>query len=160
MKPGRGSTLFLKAVIVFVAIGSLIALIWFPQTEGRATNLNLVDIYTDPFILYVYAVSIAYFVALYQAFKLLRYTEQDRAFSQPAVNALRTIKYCALILIVAIIAAMAYIRIGSGDDDPAGALVIGAFVTLAFVVIAAGAAVLERLLQNAVDLKTENDLTV
>ena len=49
----RGSTLFLKVVILLIAIGVLAGMIWFPQTEGRATNLDLISIYTDPFIIYM-----------------------------------------------------------------------------------------------------------
>ncbi|KKQ07364.1 MAG: hypothetical protein US19_C0048G0011, partial [Candidatus Daviesbacteria bacterium GW2011_GWB1_36_5] len=44
----KGSTLFLKVVICLIAIGALAGMIWFPQTEGRAANLDLISIYTDP----------------------------------------------------------------------------------------------------------------
>jgi hypothetical protein len=160
MKLQRGSTLFLKGVIILIAIGALAAMIRFPQLEGRAANLDLVSIYTDPFIIYGYLASVPFFVALFQTFKLLGYIEHNNAFSQTAVNALRSIKYCALILIAALIAGIVYIRFASGGDDPAGAIAVGICVTFAFVVIATGATVFESLLQNAVDLKSENDLTV
>jgi hypothetical protein len=160
MKLKRGSTLFLKVVIILIAIGTLAGMIRFPQLEGRAANLDLISIYTDPFIIYGYIASIPFFVGLYQAFKLLGYIEHNKAFSQTAVNALRNIKYCALVLIAALIAGIVYIRFASGGDDPAGAVAVGICVTFAFVVIATGATVFERLLQNAVDIKSENDLTV
>ena len=160
MKPRRGSTLFLKVVIILIGIGTLAGMIRFPQLEGRAANLDLISIYRDPFIIYGYIASIPFFVGLYQAFKLLDYIEHNKAFSQTAVNALRNIKYCALILIAALMAGIVYIRFASGGDDPAGAVAVGIFVTFAFVVIATGATVFERLLQNAVDIKSENDLTV
>jgi hypothetical protein len=160
MKLKRGSTVFLKVVILLIAIGVLAGMIRFPQTEGRATNLDLISIYIDPLIIYGYIASIPFFVGLYQAFKLLGYIEHNKAFSQTAVNALRNIKYCALVLIAALIAGIVYIRFASGGDDPAGAVAVGICVTFAFVVIATGATVFERLLQNAVDIKSENDLTV
>lgn len=50
----KGSTLFLKIVICLIAIGALAGMLWFPQTEGRAANLDLISIYTDPFIIYIY----------------------------------------------------------------------------------------------------------
>jgi DUF2975 family protein len=37
---------------------------------------------------------------------------------------------------------------------------LGIFTTFASIVIATAAAVFQRLLQNAVDIKSENDLTV
>ena len=61
----RISTAFLQTVIVLIGIVALIILIWFPLTEGRATHLDLFSTYADPFILYGYGASIAFFVALY-----------------------------------------------------------------------------------------------
>ena len=45
-------------------------------------------------------------------------------------------------------------------DDRAGGVFMGVLITRGSVVIAAAAATFERILQNAVDLKSENDLTV
>src|SRR3990167_3662656 len=92
----RGSTLFLKIVILLIAIGALAGMILFPQTEGRAANLDLISIYKDPLIIYAYIASIPFFVALYQAFKLLGYIDDNKVFSQLSVKAVRNIKYCAL----------------------------------------------------------------
>ena len=73
----RVSIVFLQTVIVLIGIVTLVLLIWFPLIEGRATNLDLVNIYLDMFILYGYTTSIPFFVALYNAFKLLAYIGQD-----------------------------------------------------------------------------------
>ena len=156
----KGSTLFLKFVICLIAIGALIWLIWFPQLEGRAANLDLLRIYIDPLIIYAYIGSIPFFVALYQAFQLLGYIDGNKVFSQSSVNAVRTIKYCAIIISGFIVLGLLFIRISVVDDDPAGVIALGIFTTFASVVIATVAAVFQRLLQNAVDIKSENDLTV
>ena len=160
----RGSTLFLKVVILLIAIGVLAGLIRFPQTEGRAANLDLISIYKDPFIIYLYIAFIPFFVALYQAIKLLGFVEKNKIFSQDAVWAVRKIKYCALAFIGFIGISLAYISIMSkvtnGTDDPAGFLALGMVVIFAATVIATAVAVLQKLLQNAVDIKSENDLTV
>jgi len=157
----RGSTIFLKVVLVLIAIVGLAAMIRFPLTEGRAVNLDLFSIYTDPFIMYAYVTSIPFFVALYQAFKLLGYIGQNKVFSLNSVKALRTIKYCAIIHSILIAMAILYIRIfHNKDDDPAGAIAMGIIVVFISLVIATAAAVFEKLLQSAVDIKSENDLTV
>ncbi|MBS1656361.1 MAG: DUF2975 domain-containing protein, partial [Bacteroidetes bacterium] len=65
------STIFLQAVIILVGIGTIALLIVFPRTEGRAKNLDLFHIYADPLIVYGYAASIAFFIALYKTFRLL-----------------------------------------------------------------------------------------
>jgi hypothetical protein len=156
----KGSTLFLKAVILLIATGVLAGLIWFPQTEGRATNLNLISIYTDPFIIYIYIASIPFFVALFQAFKLLGDIDKNKIFSQAAVKALRNIKYCALAMIGLLVVAIFYIRVMAQGDDPAGPTMMGLVAIFTSVVIATAVGVFQKLLQNAVDIKSENDLTV
>lgn len=156
----KGSTLFLKVVLVLMALGLLAGLVFLPQTEGRAQGLDLLSIYADPFIIYVYIASIPFFVGLYQAFKLLGFIEQDNVFSPISVKALRTIKYCALACLAFMIGAMVFIRLNAGNDDPAGFLALGAVVVFASAVIATAAGVFQNLLQKAVELKSENDLTV
>jgi hypothetical protein len=156
----RGSVLFLKAVIVLIAVGVLAALIRFPQTEGRAAHLDLVSIYTDPLIIYGYIASLPFFIALYQVFRLLGYVDREQVFSQVAVNAVRKIKYCAFTISGFIVLGILYIRLFANGDDSAGPTALGIFATFTSIVIAAGVAIVERLLQNAVDIKSENDLTV
>lgn len=157
----RISTIFLQAVIVLIGIVALAILIRFPLTEGRAANLDLVSIYSDPFILYGYAASIAFFVALYKAFKLLGYIGQNKVFSSDSVGTLKSIKYCAIVLSVLIATAGLYIKISHNkEDDPAGFLAICIVTTFVSIVVATAAAIFEKILQNAIDMKSENDLTI
>ena len=157
----RISTIFLQGVIVLIGIVALAVLIRFPLTEGRAANLDLLSIYSDPFILYGYAASIAFFVALYKAFKLLGYIGQNKVFSSDSVGALKSIKYCAIVLSVLIVMAGLYVKISHHeDDDPAGFLAICIVTTFASIVVATAAAIFEKILQNAIDMKSENDLTI
>lgn len=157
----RTSIIFLQAVVVLIGIVALAILIRLPLTEGRAVNLDLFSIYFDPFILYGYAASIAFFVALYKAFRLLGYIGQNKVFSSNAVKALKSIKYCAIVLGVLIVIAGLYIRIyHNKEDDPAGFLAICIVTTFVSVVVATAAAIFEKILQNAIDMKSENDLTI
>ncbi|HLD71069.1 MAG TPA: DUF2975 domain-containing protein [Candidatus Peribacteraceae bacterium] len=159
----KSSTIFLQLVVVFIGIGTLAAMLWEPNLEGRNAHATLFEVYfKDPFLAYVYIGSIPFFVALYQAIKVLGSVGRNEVFSQRSVRALRTIKYCALITAGAIVAADAYLMIAarSGNDDPAGAVMLGIIATFASIVIATAAAVFERILQNAVEMKSENDLTV
>ena len=158
----RGATLFLRGIIVLIGIGALAVMIWEPRIEGRNANADWVRIYFhDPFLAYAYIGTIPFFVALYQAFKLLEYIGQNKVFSQISVSALRTIKYCALVMIGFIFGGEAYIVIlMRGKDDIAGGVAMGVVATFLSIIIATVAGVFERLLQNAVDIKSENDLTV
>ena len=158
----KGSTTFLKIVIILMGVAMAAALLWFPQTEGRAKNLDFIHIYLDPVIAYIYLGSIAFFMALFQAFKLLIYIEQNKTFSPASVKILRTIKYCAISIVCSVALLAVWIRYmaEASGDDPAGAIAIGIVIIFASSVIATFAAVLQKLFQNALDIKSENELTV
>jgi hypothetical protein len=157
----RISITFLQAVIVLIGIVVLGILIRLPLTEGRAANLNLFSIYSDPFLLYGYAASIAFFVALYKAFQLLGYIGQNKVFTSNSVGTLKSIKYCAIVLSILIVTAGLYIKISHNkEDDPAGFLAICIVTTFGSIVVATAAAIFEKILQNAIDMKSENDLTI
>ena len=159
----KGSTIFLQIVIVLISIGALALMLWEPHLEGRNVNATLFQIYfKDPFLAYAYTASIAFFVALYQAFKLLGYIGRNEVFSQRSVKALRTIKYCAITLIAFILGAEGYFNIVQRrvEEDIAGGVMMGLVMIFISVVVATAAAVFEKTLQSAVDIKSENDLTV
>ncbi len=156
----RSSTLFLQVVIVLIGIGALALMLWEPHVEGRNAHATLFEIYfNDPFLAYAYVASIPFFVALYQAFKVLGYAGQNKVFSQAAVKALRTIKYCAIALIGFVAVGEIFIMFGNSDDR-AGGVFMGVLITFGSIVMATAAAMFERILQDAVDIKSENDLTV
>ena len=156
----RGSILFLKAVLVLVGIGALALMLWEPHIEGRNAHATLFEIYfNDPFLAYAYIASVPFFVALYQAFKVLGYAGQDKVLSPAAVRSLRTIKFCAMAIIGFVAVGEIFILLGESDDR-AGGVFMGILITFASMVIATAMVVLERVLQNAVDIKSENDLTV
>lgn len=155
------STIFLQVVVVALGIGALAFMLWEPHIEGRNVHTTLSQIYfNDPFLVYAYTASVAFFTALYQAFKLLGFIGRNEVFSLNSVKALRTIKYCATTLVGFVVAAEAYLFIVRPGDDIAGGVFVGLLMIIVFGVSATAAAVLERILQNAVDTKSENDLTV
>jgi Protein of unknown function (DUF2975) len=158
----RGSTIFLQAVLLILGVGLFVFLLWEPHLEGRNVNATLFEMYfKDPFLAYIYLAFVPVFIGLYQGFKLLGYARRDDIFRQHSVRALRIVKYCALTTAIFILGAEAYIFIFiRGTDDIAGGVMMGAFIILVSSIIATAAAVFERLLQNAVDIKSENDLTV
>ena len=158
----KSSTIFLQVVLVLMALGALAILLWFPHLEGRNATATLFEIYfKDPFLAYVYIGSIPFFAAFYQAFILLGYIRNNKVFSAASVKTLRTIKYCALIIIGFILGAEAYLFISMrGKDDIAGGVAMGVLIIFISAVVATVAAVFEKTLQSATEIKSENDLTV
>ena len=158
----RSSTLFLQAVIVLIGTGILTFMLWEPHVEGRNKHATTFQIYfNDPFLVYAYLGSIPFFVALQRAFALLGYIGKNRVFSPDSVKALRTIKYCGMALIGFLLGAEAYFNlVMRGKDDIAGGVMMGLLLIFVSTIITTAAAVFEKTLQSAIDMKSENDLTV
>lgn len=156
----KSLTIFLQIVIVLITIGALTLMLWEPHIEGRNAHATLYQIYfTDPFLVYAYIASIPFFVALYQAFKVLGYAGQNKLFSQASVKALRIIKYSALSIIGFALGAEIIIM-SNTSDDRAGGVFIGNLIIFGAIVIAVTAAKIKRFLQNGIDIKSKNDSPV
>ena len=150
----RGSTLFLRGTIILLGIGVL-ALCIFVLPVGMRDGIDY-----RPVIIGMYIAAIPFFVALYQGLKLLGFIDKNNVFSVLAIKALKYIKYCAVTISILYVLEMPFIYIAAEKDDAPGAIVIGLVIMFASFVIATFAAVLQKLIQNAVDIKAENDLTV
>ncbi|MBI1784988.1 DUF2975 domain-containing protein [Candidatus Sumerlaeota bacterium] len=156
----RNSTIFLQAVVLLIGIGILAAMLWEPHLEGRNAHATLFEIYfKDPFLAYAYIGSTPFFMALYQAFKVLGYVRQNKTFSRATEKSLRTIKCCAIAVIGFVAVGEIFIVLNTSDDR-AGGVFMGILVTFASIVIATAAAMFERILQNAAGIKSQTDLTV
>lgn len=158
----KGLAIFLQGVLVLIAIGVLTFLLWEPHVEGRNAHATVFEIYfKDPFLAYVYLASIPFFTALYQAIRVLGYVQQNQTFSPATVRAVRIIKYCAFGTALLIVGAGVFIKLNAHPgDDPAGFLMLCMVAIFVSIVVGTIATVFGRILQNAVDLKSENDLTV
>ncbi len=110
--------------------------------------------------IYLYVTAIPFYFALYQGFKLLSYIDKNKAFSGLSVRALKNIKYCAVTISIFYAAGMPVFYLMAEIDDAPGIIVIGLIIIFASMVIAVFAAVLQKLLKEAIDIKSENDLTV
>jgi hypothetical protein len=156
----QGTTLFLK-IAVFIIGTPVLALCIFglPWLANNPVNPDYAHI-LYPILIIMYVSVIPFFVALYQAFKLLSYIDKNKAFSEISVKALNKIKYCAITISGLYVVGMPFFYILAELDDAPGIILIGLVVIFASMVIAVFAAVLQRLLQEAIDIKSENDLTI
>src|SRR5689334_6051849 len=117
----RSSTAFLQGVIVLIGLGALALMLWEPHLEGRNKQATVFEVYfNDPFLAFAYVASIPFFVALYQGFKVLGYAGQNQVFSQAAVKALRTIKYCAIGMIGFVAVGEIFILMHDNEDRAGG----------------------------------------
>lgn len=154
----QGSTRFLKGVIGLIGLTVfVICLFVLPP----AIKSELSEDFDYGFLfLGLYISAIPFFYALFQAIKLLRLIDEDTAFSMTSVIALRNIKRCAIIISVLFAASLPYALHVADKHDAPEVAGIDMVVAFAAVVIATFAAVLQKLLQNAAEIQSENDLMI
>ena len=158
----RGSTIVFKDSC-YSDWGSSFALCIFMATmivKNVAEGIVGWDYAVLGMITIMYVAAIPFYIALYQAFKLLSYIDQNKAFSELSVMALKKIKNCAITISCLYVVGLPLFYIFAQLDDAPGVVIIGMMLVFAPLVIAVFAAVLQRLLQEAIYIKSENDLTV
>jgi hypothetical protein len=151
----NGSTLMLRALIVLICV----AVLAVSGLTIYAIAINESGLYT-PILFGAYLTLIPFFFAVYQTFKLLGYIDKNKAFSQLSVKVLKRIKYSAAIISLMYAAFLPYVYIVAQKDDAPGVILIGMFLVFVPFVVATAVAVFEKLLRSAIDIKSENDLTV
>lgn len=162
----RGLTFTAKAIVYLMGIAVLaICAILFPEIarEESVSNPNP-DRSTFPFLIVPWIFSLPVFIALFQILKILNYIDKGEAFSKKLVKALKNIKISAFVFsgltILGAIFLIGMGRITGESEDVLPVVVLGTVITFVSIVVATCTAVLQKLMQNAVDLKEENDLTV
>jgi hypothetical protein len=148
--------LLLKAFVLLLAV-PVLALCLFVLPVGLKDDGG---VGYQPIILGMYISAIPFFIALYQTIKLLGYIETHKAFSLYSADALKNIKYCALTISGLYGLGMPYIFYVADKDDAPGVVLLGLVIVFASFAIGTAAAVFQKLVQHAVDIKSENDLTV
>ncbi|MBT2617744.1 MULTISPECIES: DUF2975 domain-containing protein [unclassified Bacillus (in: firmicutes)] len=161
----RSSTLFLKVAVIFIGIPVLaLCLFLLPQIANEANEAlergSDLAYMVYGLLMVMYVSAIPFYFALYQSFNLLSYIDNNQAFSELSVRALKKIKKCAIIISGLYVVALPFVYIMAEVDDAPGLVLIGVVMVFAPMVIAVFAAVLQRLLQEAIDIKSENDLIV
>lgn len=154
----KGSTLLLQAVVVL--LGALVLGVLVLVLPGVIMAELSGDFDYAPLLFAQYITAIPFFYALFQTIKLLGLIEMKKAFSDASVQALKHIKWSGLIISGMYAAGMPYIFYLAEIDDAPGLAALGFVIIGASFVVATAAAVFQNLLQSAVELQSENDLTV
>lgn len=156
----RGTTAFLKITIVLlgILIMMLCAFILFWLMNHPVTPDDRVTLY--PILIGMYASAIPFYSGLFAAYQLLVYIDDNKAFSQSSVKALKSIKNCAAAVSLIYAMIMPFVYLLADKEDAPGLIIVGLVPVLAALVIAVFAAVLQQLLHEAIEIKAENELTV
>ncbi len=156
-------TLLLKIAIIGLGVVVLLLsaillpniLLGWPTEYPQLPNLQY------PLTIGIGLTIIPFLFALYQGLKLLKYIDKNTAFSNNSVTALQNIKFAAVVISTLYIAMLPVVfNVAQVEDAPGMILVWSALFVGSPLVIALLTAVMQRLLQNVIDIKSENDLTV
>lgn len=161
----HGSTLFLKIAVIIIGLPVLALCIFaLPQLSGTAIAEAVKGARLGYVILglltVMYVSAIPFYLALYQAFRLLTYIDKNQAFSELSVGALKKIRNYTVAISGLYMIALPLVYIIAEWDDAPGLILVGLVMVGASIVVAVFAAVLQKLLKVAIEIKTENDLTV
>ncbi len=156
----KDTILFLKlAVIIIGIIVFMLFIFWLPWLANSTSEMYPEYAYLKyPVLIGVYTTGIPFYIALYNAFMLLNYIKKGNAFSEQSVNILNNIKKCAISVIIVYVAIFLYL-LTQNALHPGIAIILFAIIFTAFT-ISLFAAVLQELLSTALEIKSENDLTV
>lgn len=158
----RVPTLFLKTVIILIAVAVFTFCLFFIPYLATASIRDV------PEFRYVFPPALAgvtlsappFFFALFQAFILLRLIDRSDAFSRSAAAALRKITFSAIAMSVCYALCLPMAFLFAELDDAPGLIIYATAFACAPLVVATFAAVLEKLVHSAADMKSEQDLTV
>ncbi|KNZ41602.1 DUF2975 domain-containing protein [Acetobacterium bakii] len=151
---------FLKVAIVIIGVTILLLCVFgLPWLAEYSTEINPEYGYLKyPILIWIYITTIPFFVALFEGFKLLKYIESENAFSELGVESLNHIKQCGIGIII--LYGIGLVILGFQNVLHPTMLIIAATIIFAALSISLFAAVLQELLKTALEIKSENDLTV
>jgi hypothetical protein len=156
----KTETLFLKAAVIVMGIPILALCIFSLPAIASDPAERYPAYWLYAIVAGMYAAAIPYFIALYQTMKLLSYIDRNKAFSELSVLSLKNIRNCAIVISALLTACLPFLYLIADEDDAPGMIVVGLVLLFAALVIAVFAAVLQKLLNNALVIQAENDLTI
>jgi hypothetical protein len=160
----RGSTIFLRlSVLALGAVVLALCVFALPKmwiSVGDDAEYKDIAYAFRLILVALYAAAVPFFYALYQALNLLNYIDRNKAFSKLSVGALKRIAWCGVVIAIVFAASEPFLYVWAEHDDAPGIILFGMILAGASLTISVFAAVLQRLLKNAINIKSENDLTV
>ncbi|MBP9757744.1 MAG: DUF2975 domain-containing protein [Candidatus Pacebacteria bacterium] len=158
----RVPTYFLRLVILALSLGVLALCIFgLPSIlHGASAEFPYASRAVFLIVMGIYMTTIPFYIALWQMMRLLSNIDSNNAFSESSVQALRVIKYCAAAIAGFYMAFVPLLFPIADADDAPGLILIGFGIACAPVATAIFAAILQKLMQTGMELRSEVELTV
>ena len=156
------STVFLRMAVTAIGLGVLalciflLPLMWadaykeWPQ-HGYAVRAVVAAMYVT---------TIPFYIGIYKGWRVLDAIDKNQPFSTQSMRALTIIMYCAGSIGFVYALSLPFFYIWADNTDAPGLMVIGLFLVGMPLIISVAVGLLQRLLAEAIAMKSENDLTV
>ncbi|GHP14243.1 hypothetical protein YK48G_16680 [Lentilactobacillus fungorum] len=153
---------FLKLALVgFGVIILLLCLFVFPTMLVRLKQIyTQITVSRDVFAGCLYLSAGLFFIAEGYAYQILRLVDQDNVFSGQALKAIKRIKGATGGMGVCYLLFLPMIYQVAQVEDAPGMIIMMALIAMIPLTVSTFAAILEKLLQKATELKLENQYTV
>lgn len=157
----KAAVLFLRIALITIGLGvlGLLVLIFPAWADAKIAFPD------QAYAVYVvlgalYLASIPYFIGIVKAWQLLKLINTGKAFSADSAKVVKAISICAASISAIYIVSMPFFYIWGDYTDAPGLIVIGMVLVGVPLIISVFAALLKLLINEAAELKTENELTV
>jgi len=150
----------LKLAAIMMGMSAVfISVFWLPKFMEIYIRSNpAFELLSKQVFTMIYFTLIPFIFSLYQAIEILCYIEEKSAFSGKVVHALKYIKVSASLIAGTYIVQM--LRFSFISTSEPSILIIFGVLGFTSVVVALFASVLQELMKSALEIKSENDLTV
>jgi|688.fasta_scaffold725167_2 hypothetical protein len=152
----RGSTLFLKLILLALSTGVLVVCGFLIYQITQLDSLG----YYLPVLIIVVISTIPLQYIFYQAFRLLVNIDNNLSLTESSVNSLRIIKVCSFLISLMYLIGSPLIFNAAEQDDAPGVVLINLILIIGPFSVGVFGYILQKLLINAIRYKSENDLTV
>lgn len=152
----KSSTLFLRLVLLVFSIGVLVLCGFLLYQITQSDSLG----YYRPILIGVVLSTIPLLYVFYQAFLLLKNIDNNLSLTDSSVNSLRKIKVSSFLISLMYLIGSPFIFNAAQQDDAPGVVLINIILLLGSFSVGVFTYILQKLLINAIEYKSENELTI
>lgn len=158
----NSSTLLLRLIVLVVGgiVTAFTGLLSYAVARNWAIEFPEFSLLQYPLAVILLLSLVPFGLVLFQIVKLLGYIDKNKAFSKLSVRAVKSIKYNAFFMGVLYALLMPAVFAIAESDDAPGLILVGMAFVCVPIAISVFAGVVQGLFQSAIDIKSENDLTV
>ncbi|MBE6835884.1 MAG: DUF2975 domain-containing protein [Ruminococcaceae bacterium] len=155
-------TLKVLLIIVLAAVFIFEALILYPLSIKYAYRVQSFSPLRTAFIVFVYATSVLFYIAVFQGLRICNKIIENKPFSKSNIYNFRIARNCAAPVVVLYLVASVFIYVFTANHGTPAitAVVASALVSFTALILTLACSVLIEMLKRAHELQEENAMTI